>query len=109
MPQNLTHVPLEMFHIVVDDVYCFEADQKYVTLRHRGGSDIIDDSLRALEDEFAPDFVRIHRNPLVALRHVRVVERGADGRYVVRFKHCEGALPVSRRLASDALRQIRGG
>ena len=54
--------------IPVEDIYYFAADQKYVTVRHRGGSDLIDESLRALADEFAPDFVRIHRNSLVALR-----------------------------------------
>jgi two-component system response regulator AlgR len=95
--------------VPVEDIFYFEADQKYVTLRHRGGSDIIDDSLRALEDEFAPDFVRIHRNSLVALRHVRAVERDADGRHIVRFKECDDALPVSRRHAPEALRQIRTG
>ena len=95
--------------VPVEDIYYFAADQKYVTLHHRGGSDIIDDSLRALEEEFAPDFVRIHRNSLVALRHIRSVERDADGRYVVRFKDCATELPVSRRHAGEALRQIRGG
>ena len=54
--------------IPVDDIYYFAADQKYVTVRHRGGTDLIDESLRALADEFAPDFVRVHRNSLVALR-----------------------------------------
>jgi two-component system response regulator AlgR len=95
--------------VSVEDIFFFEADQKYVTLRHRGGSDIIDDSLRTLEDEFAPDFVRIHRNSLVALRHVRVIERGVDGRHLVRFKECDDVLPVSRRHAPGALRQVRAG
>ena len=95
--------------IPVEDVYYFAADQKYVTVRHRGGSDLIDESLRALADEFAPDFVRVHRNSLVALRHVRAVERGADGQYAVRLADCDVLLPVSRRHASAALRQIRGG
>jgi two-component system response regulator AlgR len=95
--------------IPVEDVYYFTADQKYVTVRHRGGSDLIDDSLRALADEFAPDFVRIHRNSLVAARHVGAVERTADGQYVVRVKECDDRLPVSRRHAAEALRQLRGG
>jgi DNA-binding LytR/AlgR family response regulator len=46
---------------------------------------------------------------LVALAHIRAVERAADGRYLVRFKDCDAALPVSRRHSADALRQIRGG
>jgi len=95
--------------IPVEDIYYFAADQKYVTVRHRGGSDLIDESLRALADEFAPDFVRVHRNSLVALKHVRAVERGADGQYAVRLADCDTLLPVSRRHATAALRLIRGG
>jgi two-component system response regulator AlgR len=95
--------------IRVEDIYCFSANQKYVTVRHRGGSDLIDESLRALAVEFAPDFVRIHRNSLVAARYVEAVERGAEGQYLVRLKECGDLLPVSRRHAAQALRQLRGG
>ena len=95
--------------IPIEDVYYFSADQKYVTVRHRSGSDLIDESLRALAAEFAPDFVRIHRNSLVAVRHVRTVERSPEGAYLVRFKECDEALPVSRRHAAETLRQIKGG
>jgi two-component system response regulator AlgR len=95
--------------IPVEDIYYFAAGQKYVTVRHRGGSDLIDESLRALAAEFMPDFVRIHRNSLVAVRHVAAVERSAEGQYLVRIKDCEEALPVSRRHATEALRHLRGG
>jgi two-component system response regulator AlgR len=95
--------------IPVEDVYYFSADQKYVTVRHRGGTDLIDEPLRELAAEFAPDFVRIHRNSLVAMRHVSAVERCPEGHYLVRFKECDEALPVSRRHAAEALRQFKGG
>ena len=95
--------------IPVEDILYFAAGQKYVTVRHRGGSDLIDESLRSLSGEFAPDFVRIHRNSLVALRSVSAVERGADGHYLVRFKDCDETLPVSRRHAAETLRQLKGG
>jgi two-component system response regulator AlgR len=95
--------------IAVEDIYYFAAGQKYVTVRHRGGSDLIDESLRALAAEFGPDFVRIHRNSLVALRHVAAVERTPDGQYVVRMKDGGETLPVSRRHAADTLRQLKGG
>ena len=95
--------------IPVEDIYYFAAGQKYVTVRHRGGSDLIDESLRALAAEFAPDFVRIHRNSLVAVRHVGAIERGTEGQYLVRVKECEEALPVSRRHATETLRHLRGG
>jgi two-component system response regulator AlgR len=95
--------------VPVPDIYYFGADQKYVTVRHRGGSELIDESLRALEQEFAPDFIRIHRNTLVARQHIRAVERTPEGQLVIRLKECEDVLPVSRRHAAETLRQIRMG
>ena len=91
------------------DVLYFTAEQKYVTVRHRGGRELIDESLRALEQEFAPEFVRIHRNSLVARQYVAAVERSVEGQLVVRFKDCADTLQVSRRNAAEALRQIRAG
>jgi two-component system response regulator AlgR len=98
----------ELRLIPVEDVFYFSAGQKYVTVRHRGGSDLIDESLRALAGEFTPEFVRIHRNSLVGVHHVSAVERSADGHYLVRFKDCAETLPVSRRHAAQTLRQLRG-
>jgi two-component system response regulator AlgR len=95
--------------IPVEDVLYFAAGQKYVTVRHRSGEGLIEDSLRALAAEFAPDFVRIHRNSLVALRHVAALERDDEGRHLVRLAGCDEPLPVSRRHAAQALRQLRGG
>ncbi|MDH4104905.1 MAG: LytTR family DNA-binding domain-containing protein [Gammaproteobacteria bacterium] len=95
--------------VPVDDVLYFSAGQKYVTVRHRGGRELIDESLRALEQEFAPDFIRIHRNSLVARRYVRAVERSDEGQLLVRFTAGDEALQVSRRHAAEALRQLRTG
>lgn len=95
--------------VPVADVLYFNAGQKYVTMRHKGGRELIDESLRALEVEFAPDFIRVHRNSLVARQYVTAVERGPDGQLFVRLKDCEETLQVSRRHAAEALRQIRGG
>ncbi|HEX9207624.1 MAG TPA: LytTR family DNA-binding domain-containing protein [Steroidobacteraceae bacterium] len=95
--------------VPVGDVLYFSAGQKYVTMRHKGGRELIDESLRALEDEFAPDFIRVHRNSLVARQYVSAVERSAEGHLLLRLKDCDETLQVSRRHAADALRQIRGG
>jgi two-component system response regulator AlgR len=94
--------------IPVEDVLYFAAGQKYVTVRHRGGEALIEDSLRTLAEEFAPDFVRVHRNSLVALRHVAAVERSDEGQLLVRLVDCDETLAVSRRHTVAALRQIRG-
>jgi len=95
--------------IPVADIYCFLADQKYVTVRHTGGEDLIDEPLKALHDEFSPDFVRIHRNALIAEKHIAAVERIADGQYAVRLRDSAEPLQVSRRHAGDLLRRLRQG
>lgn len=98
----------ELRLIPIEEVLFFLADQKYVTVRHLGGEELIEESLRALEEEFAPDFVRIHRNALVAARHIASIDRSGEGQYAVRLRGLGAELPVSRRLATDVLRRFRG-
>lgn len=92
--------------IPVEDVLYFAADQKYVTVRHRGGEDLLDESLKTLEDEFPDEFVRIHRGALVALRHVESIERNDEGHYTAVMRHDGGRLGISRRLAGEVLRRL---
>ncbi len=97
----------ELRLIPVEDIAYFLADQKYVTVRHRGGEELIEESLKSLEDEFDPDFVRIHRNALVATRHMAAIDRAEDGQYSVKLRDLPEVLQVSRRLASDLLKRFR--
>jgi two-component system, LytTR family, response regulator AlgR len=85
----------------VADILYFAADQKYTTVRHSAGSDLIEDSLRALEDEFAADFVRVHRNALVNRHCVAGIERDAEGQHYVRLRNIEDRLQISRRQAGE--------
>ena len=87
--------------IPLADVYYCSADQKYTSVRHRGGTDLIDDPLRALEEEFRAGFVRVHRGALVNLRHLEAIERTADGQFDVVVREIGERLRVSRRMASE--------
>jgi two-component system response regulator AlgR len=93
--------------IALEDVQYFLADQKYTTVRHLGGEDLIEDSLKLLEDEFGQSFVRIHRNALVAVRHLERIERSAEGQYLVYLRGCDVPLPVSRRMAGELKERLR--
>ena len=89
-------------HLVpVRDVVYLRAELKYVTLRTRAGEHLIEESLVALEREFAERFVRVHRNCLVARAAVRGFERAAEGgeepRWNVVLDGVPERLPVSRR------------
>lgn len=85
----------------VADILYFAADQKYTTVRHLAGSDLIEDSLRALEEEFAADFVRVHRNALVNRHSVAGIERDAEGQHFVRLRDIDDRLQISRRQAAE--------
>jgi len=87
--------------IPVREVFYFNADQKYTSVRHQGGTDLIEDSLRALEEEFAQQFVRIHRNALVNVEQLAGIERDAEGQYLVVLRADGEKLRVSRRLAGE--------
>jgi two-component system, LytTR family, response regulator AlgR len=93
--------------IPIEEVQYFLADQKYTTVRHVHGEDLIEDSLRLLEGEFGAAFVRIHRNALVSVRYLERIERGADGQCFVRLRGCEAPLAVSRRMAGELKERFR--
>lgn len=87
--------------IPLPEIYYFAADQKYTTVRHRGGTDLIEDSLRALEEEFPAQFVRVHRNALVSIHSMAAIERDAEGQYRVVVRDIGERVDVSRRLAGE--------
>jgi two-component system response regulator AlgR len=99
----------DQIHLIpLADIYYFLADQKYVTVRHAKGENLIDEPLKDLSVEFANDFIRVHRNALVAEKQIAKIERGEDGQYLVHMRHSETVLQVSRRHAPELLRRVRG-
>jgi two-component system response regulator AlgR len=93
--------------IPIEDVQYFLADQKYTTVRHLHGEDLIEDSLRLLEREFSAAFARIHRNALVSVKYLERIERDADGQYFVHLRGCAAPLEVSRRMAGELKERFR--
>ncbi|MGC8520608.1 MAG: LytR/AlgR family response regulator transcription factor [Steroidobacteraceae bacterium] len=93
--------------IPLGEILYFQADQKYTTVRHTQGEDLIEESLRALEEELGESFVRIHRNTLINAGYLQGIERGGDGRYSVVLRGCTAMLPVSRRLLGELLERFR--
>lgn len=83
--------------IPLEDVHYLHAEEKYVIVHHARGEDLIEESLKSLEDEFADRFVRIHRNCLVARHEIVELKRCADGHVQVVLLHGKQPLEVSRR------------
>ena len=94
--------------IPIEDVVYFQADQKYVTLRHTEGEVLIEESLKTLEEEFDRRFTRIHRNALVADVYIEGLEKTADGHFCIRMRGCEERLNISRRHSAQVRRKLVG-
>jgi two-component system response regulator AlgR len=93
--------------VPVAEIRCFIADQKYTAVRHAQGEDLIEESLRSLEEELGTLFVRVHRNALVSIDWLAAIERDATGQYFVRLRGPDERLAVSRRMASELRERFR--
>ena len=89
-------------HLVpVEQVLFLRAELKYVTVRTAEHEYLLEESLSALEKEFATRFVRIHRNCLVAKEAIEGFEKGGEegegSGWMVRLKGADELLAISRR------------
>lgn len=91
--------------IPLSDVLYFRAELKYVTVRTREKSYLLETSLNQLEQTYAEQFVRIHRNALVARNAISGFEKqrisegdeAGETAWVVLIKGIPDTLTVSRR------------
>ncbi len=83
--------------IPIEEVIYFKADQKYVTLRTAEQEYLIEESLKMLEEEFAQQFIRIHRNALVAQHLLHGLTKNKEGHACISFNEIDDLLEVSRR------------
>jgi len=93
------------------EVLYLKAEQKYVTLRTAEHSYVLDEPLTELEQRLGSDFVRIHRNALVARRAIRELQlRGSDvDGWAVRVAPLDEWLAVSRRQLAAVRAALSGG
>lgn len=94
--------------IPIASVSCLIADQKYVTVMHENGETLIDETLKDLELELAQDFIRVHRNALIAKREIVGLMREESGHYAVMLKNIETRPMVSRRHLANVKTLIAG-
>ena len=95
--------------IPVGEIVYLQADEKYVSVHHAHGEDLIEESLKSLELEFGERFLRIHRNCLIAASALTELRRDADGQAHVVLRNVAAPLEVSRRclpLLRDRLRRL---
>lgn len=101
--KNLSiHERGRIYLIPIEQVLYLRAELKYITVRTVEREYLIDESLLAMEREFALRFVRIHRNCLVAKDAIEGFVRGGEDSaesagWMVKLKGLEELLAISRR------------
>lgn len=94
------------------EVLYFKAELKYITVRTARRSYILDGSLNELEAQHAAQFMRIHRNALVARRALRALEKHHDPEegdgWAVRLNGLDELLAVSRRQLAAVREALTG-
>lgn len=93
--------------IPVIDIIFFQADQKYVNIGHLNGETLIEDSLKSLENEFNELFLRIHRNAIVAIQHLKGIEKGKEGQHYVKLNGTDNRLEISRRYLPQVRKKVK--
>lgn len=113
--QHITiHQRGKLLLVPVADILYFKAELKYVTVRTAQAEYLLEESLIALEEEFNQQFIRVHRNAIVARHAVRGFERSKvvmkqedseepseakqqEGQWEVIVSGIPERLPISRR------------
>jgi two-component system, LytTR family, response regulator AlgR len=93
--------------ISIDSIYYLKAEQKYVTAAWPGGEILLDESLVSLEAEFTNHFIRVHRNALVAINHIRGLSKNNEGQQLIKLSDIPIELVVSRRHLTDVKKALK--
>ena len=74
----------KIIFIKLDDVVCFEANEKYVSLfTKQGKENIIEQTIRELEDNLPTYFLRIHRSVIINTQHIKEMQSYFNSRYTI--------------------------
>lgn len=91
--------------IPFDSIYFFRSEQKYITIVHKNGETISDQTLKELEQSYPDKLLRAHRNTLVNAKHISAMHKDNDAHYYLHLRNSDHKILVSRRHVSE-LKQI---
>jgi len=93
--------------IPVDEVMFFRAEHKYVTVMHKHGQSLIEETLKSLKEEFNERFIRVHRNALISVAHISGMEKTTDGKRRLTLHGTDVKLEISRRHLPEVRKMIK--
>lgn len=93
--------------IPVDEIFYFQADNKYVSAILPGREELLEESLKQLEEEFGERFLRVHRNALIAQERLQGIEKDPEGRCHVLLHGLGRGPEISRRHLPEVRRILK--
>ncbi|MGM0595356.1 MAG: LytR/AlgR family response regulator transcription factor, partial [Pseudomonadota bacterium] len=93
--------------IPVREILYFQADNKYVTAHLPGREELLEESLKQLEEEFGPRLLRVHRNALITLDALEGMEKDAQGHSYVTLAQVGRGPEISRRHLPEVRRVLK--
>ncbi|NVK22019.1 MAG: response regulator [Kangiellaceae bacterium] len=95
--------------ILVSDIICLHADQKYTEIHLASETYLCVDSLKELEQRFADTFMRLHRSTLVNRNYLMGIEQQHNGSLVALIKNCSLKPEISRRHQPEIRQFLQNG
>ncbi len=107
-PSHLTvkkHGNLEL--LPIESILYYQADSKYVTAHLVAREELLEESLRQLEEMLGERVIRIHRNALVAKEALIGMEKDTAGTHYVTLREIGRGPEISRRHIPEMRRLLK--
>ena len=86
--------------VPLSDILFFRADHKYLSVIHKNGETLSNQTLKELEQQYQDSFIRTHRSTLVSIRHIKKMLKNPEGGYYLVLSEGQ-EIEVSRRHVSS--------
>jgi two-component system response regulator AlgR len=83
--------------IPIRDIVYFKAENKYVVIKTMEDEFLLNDTLNQLENGLGPEFIRAHRNALIATKYIEGMEKDDLDRWQVFLHGLDDRIEISRR------------
>jgi two-component system LytT family response regulator len=99
----------KLIFIKLTDIVYFEADEKYVSLYTKSGTEnIIDQTIKDLEENLPSNFLRVHRAIIINTQYIKELQAYFNSRYTILLDDSKQTKVVSGRSFQKQIKDWMG-